>query len=128
MPADGARAQPEQFSRGELLREAHDEVVSLDPLERRVYLALGPSLDAKLFGQHLQQILTNILSGARITPMNDADHYRHCTTFLNPSLGSRFEYDTLETFDSQLSIQQNCWHSEAQGIADTSGFRLAARG
>jgi hypothetical protein len=72
--------------------------------------------------EHLQQILTNILSGARITPMNDADHYRHCTTFLNPSLGSRFEYDTLETFDSQLSIQQNCWHSEAQGIADTSGF------
>ena len=54
--------------------------------------------------------------------MNDADHYRHCTTFLNPSLGSRFEYDTLETFDPQLSIQENCWHSEAQGIADTSGF------
>ena len=72
--------------------------------------------------EHLQQILTNILSGARITPMNDADHYRHCTTFLNPSLSSRFEYDTVETFDSQLSIQQNCWHSEAQGIADTSGF------
>ena len=72
--------------------------------------------------EQLQQILTNILSGARITPMNDADHYRHCTTFLNPSLTSRFEYDTLETFDSQLSIQQNCWHSEAQGIADTSGF------
>jgi hypothetical protein len=72
--------------------------------------------------EHLQQILTNILFGARITPMNDADHYRHCTTFLNPSLGFRFEYDTLETFDSQLSIQQNCWHSEAQGIADTSGF------
>jgi type IV secretion system protein TrbE len=72
--------------------------------------------------EHLQQILTNILSGARITPMNDADHYRHCTTFLNPSLGSRFEYDTLETYDPQLSIQQNCWHSEAQGIADTSGF------
>jgi hypothetical protein len=72
--------------------------------------------------EHLQQILTNILSGARITPMNDAAHYRHCTTFLNPSLSSRFEYDTLETFDSQLSIQQNCWHSEAQGIADTSGF------
>ena len=72
--------------------------------------------------EHLHQILTNILSGARITPMNDADHYRHCTTFLNPSLGSRFEYDTLETFDRQLSIQQNCWHSEALGIADTSGF------
>src|SRR6516165_10513982 len=72
--------------------------------------------------EHLQQMLTNILAGARITPMSDADHYRHCTTFLNPSLTWRFEYDTLETFDPQLTIQENCWHSEAQGIADTSGF------
>jgi len=72
--------------------------------------------------EQLQEMLAHILSGARITPMDDADHYRHCTTFLNPSLGSRFEYDTLETFDPQLSIQENCWHSEAQGIADTSGF------
>ena len=72
--------------------------------------------------EQLQEMLAHILSGARITPMDDADHYRHCTAFLNPSLGSRFEYDTLETFDPQLSIQENCWHSEAQGIADTSGF------
>jgi hypothetical protein len=72
--------------------------------------------------EHLQQMLTNILAGARITPMSDADHYRHCTTFLNPSLGSRFEYDTLETFDSQLSIQENCWHSEGQGMTDGSAF------
>jgi type IV secretion system protein TrbE len=72
--------------------------------------------------EQLQQMLTNILSGARVTPMSDDDHYRHCITFLNPSLSSRFEYDTLETFDPQLTIQENCWHSEAQGIADTSGF------
>jgi type IV secretion system protein TrbE len=72
--------------------------------------------------EHLQQMLTNILVGARITPMSDADHYRHCTTFLNPSFDSRFEYDTLETFDSQLSIQENCWHSEGLGMTDGSAF------
>jgi hypothetical protein len=72
--------------------------------------------------EQLQQMLANVFPGARITPMNDADHYRHCTTFLNPSLGSRFDYDTLATFDSALSIQENCWHSEAQGLTDASGF------
>ncbi len=72
--------------------------------------------------EQLQQMLANVFPGARVTPMNDADHYRHCTTFLNPSLGSRFDYDTVETFDPELSIQENCWHSEAQGLTDGSGF------
>jgi hypothetical protein len=49
----------------------------------------------------LRQMLANIFSGTRVTSMNDADHYRHCTTFLNPSLGARFDYDTLATFDSR---------------------------
>ena len=70
----------------------------------------------------VRQMLANIFHGARITPMNDADHFRNCTTFLNPSLGARFDYDTLATFDPQLSIQENCWHSEAQGLQDGSGF------
>jgi hypothetical protein len=70
----------------------------------------------------VRQMLANIFHGARITPMNDADHFRNCTTFLNPSLGARFDYDTLATFDPQLSIQENCWHSEAQGLHDSSGF------
>ncbi|MEY2537014.1 MAG: type secretion system protein TrbE [Verrucomicrobiota bacterium] len=70
----------------------------------------------------VRQMLANIFHGARITPMNDADHFRNCTTFLNPSLGARFDYDTLTTFDPQLSIQENCWHSEAQGLHDDSGF------
>ena len=74
--------------------------------------------------EQLHQMLANIFPGARVTPMKDADHYRHCTTFLNPSLGSRFDYDTLETFDPQLSIQENCWHSEAQGLTDGSGFYM----
>jgi len=72
--------------------------------------------------EQLQQMLANVFHGARITPMTDADHYHHCTTFLNPSLGSRFDYDTLATFDPQLSIQDNCWHSEAQGLSDSFGF------
>jgi hypothetical protein len=72
--------------------------------------------------QQLQQMLANVFPSARITPMKDADHYRHCSTFLNPSLAERFDYDPLATFDPLLSIQENCWHSEAQGIADASGF------
>jgi hypothetical protein len=70
----------------------------------------------------VRQMLANIFHGARITPMKDADHFRNCTTFLNPSLGARFDYDALATFDPQLSIQENCWHSEAQGLHDGSGF------
>jgi hypothetical protein len=54
--------------------------------------------------------------------MNDADHYRNCATFLNPSLAARFDYDTLTTFHPELSIQENCWHSEAQGLQDGQGF------
>ena len=71
--------------------------------------------------EQLHQMLTNILSGARVMPMNDGDHYRHCATFLNPSLAARFDYEALTTFDPQLSIQENCWHSEAQGLTDENG-------
>jgi hypothetical protein len=72
--------------------------------------------------EQLQQLLADVFPGARIAPMKDADHYRHCATFLNPSLAERFDHDPLETFDQELSIQENCWHSEAQGLADSSGF------
>jgi type IV secretion system protein TrbE len=60
--------------------------------------------------------------GARIVPMTDADHYRHYKTFLNPSVGERFDYDILEGFEPTLSIQDNCWHSEANGQADFGFF------
>jgi len=56
--------------------------------------------------------------GARIVPMTDADHYRHYKMFLNPSLTERFDYDVLDSFDPELSIQENCWHSEANGQSD----------
>ena len=69
-------------------------------------------------------MLTEIFAGqgARIIPMKDADHFRHCKTFLNPSLAERFDYDPIDGFDPQLSIQENCWHSEGAGQADFGFF------
>ena len=60
--------------------------------------------------------------GARIIPMSDSDHYRHFKVFLNPSLLERVDYDPLESFDPQLSIQENAWHSEAAGQSDFGFF------
>jgi hypothetical protein len=80
--------------------------------------------------EQLQQLLADVFPGARIAPMKDADHYRHCATFLNPSLAERFDHDPLETFDQELSIQENCWHSEARGISRFFGVldgRLTTR-
>jgi len=70
------------------------------------------------------ELLTEIFAGqgARIIPMKDADHFRHCKMFLNPSLAERFDYDPIDGFDPQLSIQENCWHSEGNGQADFGFF------
>lgn len=76
---------------------------------------------ASEFGQ-LHVMLGQIFHGARIEPMGDADHFRHLSRFLNPSLAERFDFDVMETFVPELSIHENCWHSEAQGLADASGF------
>jgi hypothetical protein len=70
------------------------------------------------------ELLTEIFAGqgARIIPMKDADHFRHYKMFLNPSLAERFDYDPIDGFDPQLSIQENCWHSEGNGQADFGFF------
>lgn len=70
------------------------------------------------------ELLTEIFAGqgARVIPMKDADHFRHCKMFLNPSLAERFDYDPIDGFDPQLSIQENCWHSEGNGQADFGFF------
>ncbi len=60
--------------------------------------------------------------GARVIPMTDADHYLHCTTFLNPSLAGRFDYDPLDAFVPELTLQENCWHSEGNGQSDFGFF------
>ena len=68
----------------------------------------------------VHETLTGIFAaqGARVIPMTDADHYRHYKMFLNPSLSERFDFDILNAFDPEQSIQDNCWHSEANGQAD----------
>lgn len=72
----------------------------------------------------VHETITGIFNaqGARVVPMNDADHYRHITNFLNPSLSARFDHDQLDTFDPFLSIQANCWHSEGTGQTDFGFF------
>src|SRR5580693_8938536 len=74
--------------------------------------------------EHVHEMLAGIFAGqgARIIPMKDADHYRHYTSFLNPSLADRFDYDPIGGFDPQLSIHENCWHSEGNGQADFGFF------
>ena len=70
----------------------------------------------------LHEMLGQIFHGSRIEPMSDADHYRHTSRFLNPSLAERFDFDPLDTYVPELSIQENCWHSEANGLPEGSGF------
>jgi type IV secretion system protein TrbE len=74
--------------------------------------------------EHTHEVLANIFSGqgARISPMKDADHFRHYKAFLNPSLAERFDYDPIDGFDPELSIQENCWHSEGNGQQDFGFF------
>jgi type IV secretion system protein TrbE len=72
--------------------------------------------------EQLRETLGQIFHGSRIEAMSDADHYRHTSRFLNPSLAERFDFDPLDTFVPELSIHENCWHSEANGLPDGSGF------
>ncbi|HEX3719548.1 MAG TPA: hypothetical protein VH595_16460 [Verrucomicrobiae bacterium] len=73
---------------------------------------------------HVHRLLLEIFGsgGARILPMMDADHFRHYKRFLNPSLNDRFEYDPVDGFEPELSIQENCWHSEGNGQSDFGFF------
>jgi hypothetical protein len=59
--------------------------------------------------------------GATITPMQDADHYLHLASFLNPSYAEALKLDPMDSFDPNLSIQENCWHSEAAAQSEV-GF------
>jgi hypothetical protein len=70
----------------------------------------------------LQGMLGQIFQGAKIEPMGNLDHYRHASRFLNPSFADRFDFDPMDTFVSELSIHDNCWHSEAQGLSEDPGF------
>ncbi len=73
---------------------------------------------------HVHRLLLEIFAsaGTRVVPMSGLDHFRHYKQFLNPSLNDRFEFDPAEGFDPQLSIQENCWHSEGNGQSDFGFF------
>ena len=74
--------------------------------------------------EHVHRLLLEIFGsgGARVLPMTDADHFRHYKRFLNPSLNDRFDYDPADGFAPELSIQENCWHSEGNGQSDFGFF------
>jgi len=74
--------------------------------------------------EHAHRLLLEIFSntGTRIMPMGDADHLRHYARFLNPSFNDRFDFDPFESFEPELSIQENCWHSEGNGQSDFGFF------
>jgi hypothetical protein len=57
-----------------------------------------------------------------ITPLDEVGHCAVLRRFLNPSLATRGE-DTADRFDPNLTVQENCWHSESIGQPD-GGFHL----
>ena len=74
--------------------------------------------------EHVHRLLLEIFAsaGTRVLPMNDLDHFRHYKRFLNPSLAERFDFDPAGGFAPELSIQENCWHSEGTGQSDFGFF------
>jgi type IV secretion system protein TrbE len=90
---------------------------------RNYYTTLLDQLTSEY--EHTHRLLLEIFSGfgTRVMPMNDADHFRHYASFLNPSFNDRFDFDPIEGLEPELSIQENCWHSEGNGQADF-GFYL----
>jgi hypothetical protein len=90
---------------------------------REYYLTLLDQLETEF--AHVHHLLKEIFAsaGTRVLPMTDLDHFKHCKTFLNPSLADRFDFDAASDFQPELSIQENCWHSEGNGQSDF-GFYL----
>ena len=90
---------------------------------REYYLTLLDQLQMEF--EHVHHLLKEIFAsaGTRVLPMSDIDHFKHCKTFLNPSLADRFDFDAAQDFAPELSIQENCWHSEGNGQSDF-GFYL----
>jgi hypothetical protein len=89
---------------------------------RDYYSTLLDQLETEF--EHVHRLLLEIFGsgGARILPMSDLDHFRHYKRFLNPSLNDRFDFDPADGFVPELSIQENCWHSEGNGQSDFGFF------
>jgi hypothetical protein len=90
---------------------------------REYYLTLLDQLEVEF--AHVHHLFKDIFAstGTRVLPMTDVDHFRHYKQFLNPSLSERFDFDPAGDFVPELSIQENCWHSEGNGQSDF-GFYL----
>src|SRR5258706_10345369 len=82
---------------------------------REYYATLLEQLQSEY--EQIHRLLLEIFSGSgsRVIPMSDLDHFRHIKRFLNPSLGDRFDFDPSDGFAPDLSIHENCWHSEGNG-------------
>jgi hypothetical protein len=89
---------------------------------REYYRTLLDQLEMEF--THVHHLLKEIFAsaGTRVLPMTDLDHFKHCKTFLNPSLADRFDFDAATVFAPELSIQENCWHSEGNGQSDFGFF------
>jgi hypothetical protein len=74
--------------------------------------------------EHTHRLLLEIFdsTGSRVLPMTDRDHFRHFEWFLNPSFNDRFDFDPADGFAPELTIHENCWHSEGNGQSDFGFF------
>jgi len=93
-----------------------------DSALREYYLTMLDQLEMEF--SHVHHLLKEIFAsaGTRVLPMSDLDHFKHCKNFLNPSLADRFDFDAASDFQPELSIQENCWHSEGNGQSDFGFF------
>ena len=89
---------------------------------RAHYSTLLDQLESEF--DHVHRLLLEIFgsTGARVLPMSDLDHFRHIKRFLNPSLNDRFDFDPADGFAPELTIHENCWHSEGNGQSDFGFF------
>lgn len=89
---------------------------------RDYYATLLDQLQSEF--EHVHRLLLEIFdsTGSRLLPMTDLDHFRHFKRFLNPSLNERFDFDPSAGFAPELSIHENCWHSEGNGQSDFGFF------
>lgn len=89
---------------------------------REYYASLLDQLETEF--EHVHRLLLEIFgnTGTRVLPMDDLGHFRHFKRFLNPSLNDRFDFDPADGFVPDLSIQENCWHSEGNGQSDHGFF------
>ena len=61
-------------------------------------------------------------AGARVLPMTDLDHFRHYKRFSIRRWPTVLITTRRTVFDPELSIQENCWHSEGNGQSDFGFF------